>query len=88
MNRLKLLQTSFLLILITSFLSSCEAITGIFKAGVWVGIIVVVGVIALILYLVGKSRKLISGRISTFIKSYLFQAPGNRAFPVCSITAH
>jgi hypothetical protein len=45
----------FLLIAIT--LSSCEAIAGIFKAGLWVGIIGVVIVIAIILWLVGKARK-------------------------------
>lgn len=37
-------------------LSSCAAIGGIFKAGVWVGVIVVVVVVALILWLVGRSR--------------------------------
>ena len=39
------------------FLSSCEAIEGIFKAGVWVGIIVVVGIIALIFWLIGRFRR-------------------------------
>jgi hypothetical protein len=37
-------------------LSSCAAIGGIFKAGVWVGVLVVVGVIALILFLVTRSK--------------------------------
>jgi len=40
-----------------SLLSSCEVIGGIFKAGVWVGVIVVVAVIALILWLIGRGRK-------------------------------
>lgn len=40
-----------------SLLSSCEAIGGIFKAGVWVGILIVVLVIALILFLVTRGRK-------------------------------
>ena len=35
-------------------LSSCELIGDIFKAGVWVGIILVVGIIALILFLLRK----------------------------------
>ena len=38
-------------------LSSCEIIGGIFKAGVGVGIFIVVLVIALILWLVGRSRR-------------------------------
>ena len=37
--------------------TSCEAIGGIFKAGMWVGVIVVVGIIALVLWLLGKARK-------------------------------
>jgi len=38
-------------LVITFSFSSCQAIGDIFKAGVWVGIIVVVGVIALIMFL-------------------------------------
>jgi len=37
-------------------LSSCSVIGGIFKAGVWVGIIIVVVIIILILWLVGRGR--------------------------------
>lgn len=37
--------------------SSCAAIGGIFKAGMWVGIIVVVVVVALVLWLISKVRK-------------------------------
>lgn len=40
-----------------SVLSSCEAIGGIFKAGMWVGVIVVVLIVALVLWLIGKVRK-------------------------------
>lgn len=57
MNRLKLIQLSFLFIFITTFLSSCEVIGGIFKAGIWVGVLVVVGIIALILFFVGRGKK-------------------------------
>lgn len=39
------------------FLSGCEAIGGIFKAGMWVGIIVVVLIVAVVLWLIGKVRK-------------------------------
>lgn len=38
-------------------LSSCQAIADIFKAGMWVGVIVVVVIIALVLWLIGKARK-------------------------------
>ena len=39
------------------FLSSCEMIGGVFKAGMWIGIIVVVIVVALVLCLINKVRK-------------------------------
>lgn len=38
-------------------LSSCEVVGGIFKAGVWVGILLVVLVVGLILWLVGRGRR-------------------------------
>jgi hypothetical protein len=37
--------------------SSCEVVGGIFKAGMWVGILVVVLVVGLILWLVGRGRR-------------------------------
>jgi predicted lysophospholipase L1 biosynthesis ABC-type transport system permease subunit len=37
--------------------SSCEVIGGIFKAGFWTAIILIVLVVGLILWLVGRSRK-------------------------------
>jgi len=57
MTRLKLVQLSFLFLVITSFLTSCEMIGDILQAGMWVGVLAVVGIIALILWLIGKSRK-------------------------------
>lgn len=54
MNRLLPFVTLFFA---ASLLSSCEAIGGIFKAGVWVGILIVVLVIALILFLVTRGRR-------------------------------
>ena len=47
---------SFLLAaLITAFaLPGCEVIGDIFEAGVWVGVIVVVGIIALVIWLIAK----------------------------------
>ncbi|WP_197053566.1 MULTISPECIES: hypothetical protein [Sphingobacterium] len=40
--------------LTTLLLSSCEVIGGIFKAGVWTGIIMVVAVIALLIWIFVK----------------------------------
>jgi len=57
MNRLKLILLGFLLICMSAVLSSCEAIAGIFKAGVWTGVIVVVGILGLIIYFVSRGRK-------------------------------
>lgn len=37
-------------------LTSCEAVETIFKAGMWWGIILVVGVIAIILWLFSRGR--------------------------------
>ncbi|UMY65388.1 MULTISPECIES: phosphatidate cytidylyltransferase [unclassified Flavobacterium] len=37
-------------------ISGCELAEGIFKAGVWVGVLVVVGIIALIVWIIGKAR--------------------------------
>lgn len=50
------LFSAFLITLLV-FLSSCEIIGGIFKAGVWVGIIVVVGIIGLIVLIIGRIGK-------------------------------
>jgi preprotein translocase subunit SecG len=42
------------ILFLTFSLSSCAAIGEIFKAGVWVGVIIVVAVIALILFLISR----------------------------------
>jgi hypothetical protein len=46
-----------LLIAVILLLNSCSVVEGIFKAGVWVGIIAVAVIIGLIIYFVGKARK-------------------------------
>jgi hypothetical protein len=46
-----------MLIFIVTFLSGCEVIGGIFKAGVWVGVLIVAAIVGLIIFLIGKSRK-------------------------------
>ncbi|MBC8034631.1 MAG: phosphatidate cytidylyltransferase [Chitinophagaceae bacterium] len=37
-------------------LSSCNIVEGIFKAGIWVGILFVAGIIALVIFLISKFR--------------------------------
>jgi hypothetical protein len=54
MNNTKLLSIlAFFLVL----LSSCEAIEGIFKVGMWAGILIVVVIIAIIIWLINKFRR-------------------------------
>lgn len=43
--------------LIIFLFSGCEAIEGIFKAGVWSGVIIVVFVVAIIVLIIGKIGK-------------------------------
>ncbi|MFD1771848.1 hypothetical protein [Sphingobacterium suaedae] len=43
-----------LIVFATMTLTSCEVIEGIFKAGVWSGVILVVLVIALIIWIIAK----------------------------------
>ena len=45
-----------LLLLSTMILPGCEIIGGIFKAGVWVGVILVVLVIGLVIWLFSRGR--------------------------------
>jgi hypothetical protein len=47
----------FMILLLAVAASGCDIIGGIFKAGVWVGGIVVVLVVVLVLWIVGKVRK-------------------------------
>ena len=46
-----------LLVLMTTLLSGCEVIGGIFKAGVWVGVLAVVVVVGVIIYLFTRGGK-------------------------------
>ena len=43
-----------MLLLLTILFSSCEAIAGIFKAGVWSGVLLVVGIIALVIFIISR----------------------------------
>lgn len=51
------LSTVFALLLMSVSLSSCEAIAGIFKAGMGFGIFIVIVVIILIVWLIMRSLK-------------------------------
>ena len=55
MNKVNFKAALFLLITMSFILGSCQAIGDIFKAGVWVGIIVVVAIVAIIFWLVSKA---------------------------------
>jgi len=52
----KLSIVSLMALLVTTW-SSCQVVEGIFKAGVWVGILIVVGIIALIVFIVSKATR-------------------------------
>ena len=55
MDRARLLPLSLILILATQ-VAGCELAAGIFKAGVWVGVIMVVLVVGLIAWLVTRVK--------------------------------
>ncbi|HTM66674.1 MAG TPA: hypothetical protein VL093_10160 [Flavipsychrobacter sp.] len=53
MKKISVVSLAAMLMVVLS-LSSCELVGDIFKAGMWVGIIVVVAIIALIIFLIRK----------------------------------
>jgi hypothetical protein len=55
MDRARLLSVSLLLILATQ-VAGCELAAGIFKAGVWVGIIMVVLIVGVVAWLVTRVK--------------------------------
>jgi hypothetical protein len=57
MKKISLSSVLALFILMSVTFTSCEAIAGIFKAGMWVGILIVVVIIGIILWIIGKARK-------------------------------
>jgi len=48
---------TIIFLLIALFYSSCAAIEAIFKAGVWVGVLIVVAIIALAIYIITRFTK-------------------------------
>jgi hypothetical protein len=47
----------FLVLMLAAAATGCEIIAGVFKAGVWVGAIIVILVVVLIVWIMGKARK-------------------------------
>ena len=58
-NKFSIVPFSTLMVFFLFFLSSCQIIEGIFKAGVWTGIIFVVFILAIVIFIIAKifSRK-------------------------------
>ena len=54
---MKSIKLLVLLLLSTTIFSSCELVGDIFQAGMWIGVIIVIAIIALILWLLRKIRK-------------------------------
>lgn len=54
MNIMRKYSALAIVALLATTLSSCELVEGIFKAGVWSGVIIVVVVLALIIWLISK----------------------------------
>lgn len=56
MNRFSIPLIAFLAFF-TITMTGCAAISGIFKAGIWTGVIGIALVVFLIIYLISRSRK-------------------------------
>ncbi|MEO6315001.1 MAG: phosphatidate cytidylyltransferase [Chitinophagaceae bacterium] len=54
MKRKFVLSQIIMLVFLSASVSSCEAIGGIFKAGVWSGVLLVVGLIALVIFIISR----------------------------------
>lgn len=46
-----------LLLLLMVSATSCDVVEGIFKVGLWTGILLVVLIVGLVLWLIGKTRR-------------------------------
>lgn len=57
MNHRNIKVAIFSLIFMAITLTSCQAIAGIFKAGIWAGIIIVIVIAAIIFWLISKADK-------------------------------
>ena len=65
------------MLIVAITLTSCQAITDIFKAGVWFGVIGIIVIIVIIFWLISKAGKKYEGRIlfhflfKEYLKLYL-----------------
>ncbi|MFD2742863.1 MULTISPECIES: hypothetical protein [Sphingobacterium] len=50
----RFIPMALLFTLVANLMTSCQAIEGIFKAGMWTGVIVVVAIVALIIWIISK----------------------------------
>ncbi|MDQ2864159.1 MAG: hypothetical protein M3R50_11045 [Bacteroidota bacterium] len=57
MNQLKFKTILPLLIFMSVAFSSCQAIAGVFKAGMWFGVIGVIVIVVIIFWLISKAGK-------------------------------
>lgn len=57
MNRFNFSKIALCMAVMVVTLSSCDAIAGIFKAGIWVGVIIVAVIIAIVFWLINKAKK-------------------------------
>jgi hypothetical protein len=53
---MKVSKSILAVLLFSMVFQSCAAITGIFKAGVWVGLLLVVGVVLLLMFVFGRKK--------------------------------
>jgi hypothetical protein len=49
--------TALTLITMLIMLAGCEVVGGIFKAGVWFGILIIVGIVALLIWVFTRGRR-------------------------------
>ena len=54
MSKLTSLIIASSLVLLMTVVTGCQAIEGIFKAGMWWGILMVVGIIALVIFIITR----------------------------------
>ena len=54
MRKIEIFSLSVLFLALCMGMESCQVIGDIFKAGVWVGILAVVGIIALVIFLISR----------------------------------
>jgi len=57
MNKFNLKTILLPMLIMAITLSSCQAIAGIFKAGVWFGVIGIIVIIVIIFWLISKAGK-------------------------------